>query len=290
MFMVSIAACTHLNKYQLYLFSLLFLSVTNMASDRRIREADLLRFKENANLREKAPVSYPRNEWFYLADNALEDAELEEKKPYAFLLPEYMVHESHKPDGDDANYERPRRAPFAFDNKSAYEREGDSIKDKTLKLPEVVKSGYGVRTGKPVKTKQQPLPEQQKQSRAAKTSQLEQEKPRLKYLPLPSEEKKPPKMSKLLSNEYDREWHEDITKWQMKQDMLRDKFKAMATDPNKQEPISSEYRSTYGKKTQKPYKNEKERKVWETKPKIDTYVDTSQKAVQGNNDLFKMSK
>ncbi|KAJ8320026.1 hypothetical protein KUTeg_001613 [Tegillarca granosa] len=208
---------------------------------------DLLRFKENANLREKAPVSYPRNEWFYLADNALEDAELEEKKPYAFLLPEYMVHESHKPDGDDANYERPRRAPFAFDNKSAYEREGDSIKDKTLKLPEVVKSG-------------------------------------------PSEEKKPPKMSKLLSNEYDREWHEDITKWQMKQDMLRDKFKAMATDPNKQEPISSEYRSTYGKKTQKPYKNEKERKVWETKPKIDTYVDTSQKAVQGNNDLFKMSK
>jgi len=35
----------------------------------------LLQFKENPNMREREPVGYPRAEWFYLEDNAVEDAE-----------------------------------------------------------------------------------------------------------------------------------------------------------------------------------------------------------------------
>ena len=37
---------------------------------------DLLQFKENPNMRERPAKNYPRPEWFYLEDNALEDAEL----------------------------------------------------------------------------------------------------------------------------------------------------------------------------------------------------------------------
>ena len=41
--------------------------------------ADLLNHKENPNMREKPQVHYPRSEWFYLEDNALEDAEQQQK-------------------------------------------------------------------------------------------------------------------------------------------------------------------------------------------------------------------
>ena len=37
---------------------------------------DLLQFKENPNMRERPAKNYPRPEWFYLEDNALEVAEL----------------------------------------------------------------------------------------------------------------------------------------------------------------------------------------------------------------------
>ena len=37
---------------------------------------DLLQFKENPNMRERPAKNYPRPDWFYLEDNALEDAEL----------------------------------------------------------------------------------------------------------------------------------------------------------------------------------------------------------------------
>lgn len=40
--------------------------------------ADLLQIKENST-QKKEPVGYPRNEWFYLEDNAIED-EAERKK------------------------------------------------------------------------------------------------------------------------------------------------------------------------------------------------------------------
>jgi hypothetical protein len=53
------------------------------------------------------------------------------------------LHEEWKPEDSDG-YDRPRRAPFAYDLRSAYEREGDSIKDKTIKLPEMKKQGYGI--------------------------------------------------------------------------------------------------------------------------------------------------
>ena len=39
---------------------------------------DLLTMKENSGAR-KDPVGYPRNEWFYLNDNAMEDDEEKRK-------------------------------------------------------------------------------------------------------------------------------------------------------------------------------------------------------------------
>lgn len=60
-----------------------------------------------------------------------------------------MVHESYKPDADNV-YQRPQRGPIGFDKLSVFEREpGHHATDKTVKLPELKKHGYGIRNGKP---------------------------------------------------------------------------------------------------------------------------------------------
>lgn len=57
------------------------------------------------------------------------------------------------------------------------------------------------------------------------------------------------KMSKLLSYTYDKEWHDEVRKWEYKQDRLREKHKQMiaAQGPQNQEPLVSEYNTTIGK-------------------------------------------
>ena len=102
---------------------------------------------------------------------------------YQFLVPEYMAHEKHQPSDED--YERARRAPYAHDILSAYQREGGAhLTDKTVKLPEVKRHGYGVRSGKPQRTRSGPAPDRARPSKTAQQSQLEAEKPHLRYLPL----------------------------------------------------------------------------------------------------------
>ena len=62
-----------------------------------------------------------------------------------------MVHQPNKTDQDNG-YERPQRGPLGYDRLSAFERDGNQRPtDKTVKLPEVVKTGYGVRSGKPMR-------------------------------------------------------------------------------------------------------------------------------------------
>ena len=70
-------------------------------------------------------------------------------RDYAFMRPDYMVHEPYKADQND--YDRPKRGPLGYDRLSAFERDGNSVTDKTVKLPELRKTGYGVRSGKPQK-------------------------------------------------------------------------------------------------------------------------------------------
>jgi hypothetical protein len=109
-------------------------------------------------------------------------------RPYQFTVPEYMYHEVFNPDAQPDAYERPRRAPFGFDNVSAFERDGKRATDKTVKLPEVIKPGYGVRSGKPLRTKRAPpAPAGMKTSQQVPTAKMEsmgEGSARMKYLPL----------------------------------------------------------------------------------------------------------
>ncbi|KAK3083152.1 hypothetical protein FSP39_015185 [Pinctada imbricata] len=256
---------------------------------------NLLQHKENPDYRQKPIVNYPRSEWFYLEDNALEDAQSKEKEsPYQFMVPEYMVHDTFKPD-DSGVYERPRRAPFSFDNKSAYERDGVNPTDKTVRLPEVIKPGYGVRSGKPIKTlKKPPLrAERARPLATAKEAQMDQERPKLKYLPLPesSDGTDRPKMTKLLSYTYDQEWHDNVRTWQYKQDRLRDKHRSMvaAQGPQDKEPLVSEYNTSFGKPKSSPYKPDRARRVVDPKTRSanSTHRETD-KTVE--KEPFKMSR
>ncbi|KAL3854470.1 hypothetical protein ACJMK2_013738 [Sinanodonta woodiana] len=211
--------------------------------------ANLLHIKENVRNPEREAVPYPRNTWYYLEDNALEEAQnKEEKEPWKFMLPEYMVHESYKPSEEDQKFEQQRkRAPYAYDQLSAYEREGNGITDKTVKLPEVRRVGYGVRSGRPLKVKAQPAPERSKPPSA--NAKLDSNRQHMKYLPMPSNDKERPEMSKLMAYAYDKEWHEQVQDWQKKQDKVREKITTMATEPKEKMPGKTEYGSTYGNKS-----------------------------------------
>ena len=97
-----------------------------------------------------------------------------------------MYHEVFNPDAQTDAYERPRRLPYGFDNVSAFEREGKGVSDKTIKLPEVIKPGYGVRSGKPLRVKRPPpAPAGVKTShQVAAAKMVDDGRPRLKYLPM----------------------------------------------------------------------------------------------------------
>ncbi|XP_062600842.1 uncharacterized protein C7orf57 homolog [Saccostrea cucullata] len=262
----------------------------------------LLQFKENLNMREREPVSYPRNEWFYLEDNRLEAEEEKEKtEPYQFTVPEYMYHEVFNPDAQSDSYERPRRAPYGFDNVSAFERDGKGATDKTVKLPEVIKPGYGVRSSKPFRTKKAPPPpagmKTSQQVATAKMATREDGRDRLKYLPLPeaSDKTEKPKMTKLLSYAYDREWQDEVRKWEYKQDRLREKHRQMIASqgPQNKEPLVSEYNTTIGKARQPVYQPQRRGHA------VDSAHNSSRSAVSSTTaskktapekELFKMSK
>ncbi|XP_050418316.2 uncharacterized protein C7orf57 [Patella vulgata] len=122
---------------------------------------DLLVFREPSGPSKEAK-GYPRVDWFYLQDNAMEDAENEgEKKPWEFLLPEYMVHDSYTPsfaDGAPVGSYGPGetgRVPYACDKVSVFQSEGRDATDKRVRLPEARPPGYGVRNSKPVKARSQ---------------------------------------------------------------------------------------------------------------------------------------
>ena len=88
-----------------------------------------------------------------------------------------MVHEAYKGDANK-EYTRPGQGPLGFDKLSVFEREpGNHATDKTVKLPEMKKPGYGVRSGKPLPRSRNKAPQ------SAQTDPGKGPRP-LKYLPM----------------------------------------------------------------------------------------------------------
>ncbi|XP_071103873.1 uncharacterized protein C7orf57 homolog [Haliotis cracherodii] len=182
------------------------------------------------------PRGYPRVDWFYLEDNAVEDAAKKEETNWEFLLPEYMVHDSQKAAGVDFEPEsisslKERRAPYAFDLATAYQREGQALKDKTVKLPEEIPAGYGIRNSKPPHAKKQAA-----QGRRA-VGNAQGDKPKPKSAQSSEAKVERPAMDKLLSYAYDKEWHGKMKDLHEKQD------KHKVADGS----LKSEYRDTFHK-------------------------------------------
>jgi hypothetical protein len=73
-----------------------------------------------------------------------------------------MVHEPNEPEADCGKF-RPNRLPYAADRTTVYERDGRSATDKTQRLPESRKPGFGVRNeNNSGKVKKTPQPERAK--------------------------------------------------------------------------------------------------------------------------------
>jgi len=165
---------------------------------------DLLQFNPEmyGGKKSEEPKGYQRNDWFYLEDNRMEDQEKkeEEEKHWQFLLPEYMVHKGYQPsfENPETPPSRGSRAPYHTENMTEVEREarlGRSATDKTVRIPEVRKPGYGIRNEKPPQA-HRPLPrdtDKAPKNRGRKTFSQE-------------EKDDPTSMAKLLGGEYEREW------------------------------------------------------------------------------------
>lgn len=206
---------------------------------------NLLYMKENSPVK-KEPKGYPHCEWYYLEDNRIDD-EAEKKKTeieYDFLRPEYMVHEPYSKDSN-GEYVRPARGPLGHDKLSVFEREpGNHATDKTVKLPELVKPGFGVRSKKPLK-----IPRTLKNEKPPSAATDPGRGPRpMKYLPMPgTEDNSRPKMNKILSYGYEKEWQEQLNKWQETQDVGRVRHQQMTHIPG--DGPMSEYTSNFALKS-----------------------------------------
>ncbi|XP_074657817.1 uncharacterized protein C7orf57 homolog [Tubulanus polymorphus] len=114
---------------------------------------DLLQFRD-PKPRSNEPKPYARCDWFYQEDNALHEQEAkgdDVKNDYEFLLPDYMVHDTYKGNENDNESQtdfKPQRCPYAADKQTVYEREGEGVTDKRIRIPEIKKPGFGVRADK----------------------------------------------------------------------------------------------------------------------------------------------
>ncbi|ESO99208.1 hypothetical protein LOTGIDRAFT_205260 [Lottia gigantea] len=200
---------------------------------------DLLVFKDNKQTENKEPQGYPKVDWFYLADNAREDAAIQEpKKPHQFLLPEYMVYDSYVPScvegtspSPDGSRRQGSRVPYACDKQTIFQSEGNDVTDKRVKIPEARQPGFGVRNSKPVKV-------QQHTSKTPNGSNMMKDHGRIVYFRI-TEGDKLAQMHHILAYDYERQWHEEMKKSHDQQAPAKLKG---------EHPIPSEYDDKYGKK------------------------------------------
>jgi len=177
---------------------------------------DLLQFKHLGKPSEQ-PQTYPRVDWFYLEDIRAEEEEKynnDKKEAHTFLLPDYMVHEAYRPDGNSDGDERfqPKRAPYNYDTTTAFEKDSRPT-DKTIHLPEMKRDGYGVRLEK---LKDKPIRHNVPVPQRGKPPPAEMS-PEKKYDQCLLAEDERPVMSKILSFGYAKDWKDVRDKWQDKQ-------------------------------------------------------------------------
>ncbi|XP_072033015.1 uncharacterized protein C7orf57-like [Amphiura filiformis] len=187
--------------------------------------------------------AYPRVEWF--DHEEAEPSENENTGGRPIYLPEYMVHEEHNPEGyvdEHADTRQPlRRPPYSLQDKlTAFQRDGDSVTDKRVKLPEEQPFQR-----KPVGTKKE------KQLKAAAKQQANQRKASSqqsqRYPPVdipPPHDKA--NISKLLSMGYQMDWYNDREKYYVEQKKIQDKQPKWEVTKTEPKP-STEYRDYISK-------------------------------------------
>ncbi|GFN90511.1 hypothetical protein PoB_001701700 [Plakobranchus ocellatus] len=172
---------------------------------------DLLAFTpDRYRTKQRDGRGYARNEWYYLEDNRIEDEEkkAQEEREWEFLLPEYMVHKAYRPSFEDPSTPtRNAAAPYHTENHSVMS-DGKAATDKTVKIPEVRRPGFGVRNQKPPQALQK-LPPREKAFKPKDSEHFENRRNSQKMV-MPTETEDPTSMTKLLAGEYEREWYSKL--------------------------------------------------------------------------------
>ncbi|KAK6961246.1 hypothetical protein BgiMline_033939 [Biomphalaria glabrata] len=232
---------------------------------------DLLSFKsDNERQKSAGPRGYPRNDWFYLEDNRMQDEYErgnEEKKSWQFLLPDYMVHQSYKPSFEEPD-SRPTRsaAPFYTEVNCGIE-EGRHATDKTVKIQEPRKPGFGVRLEKPAATAQKPPP-RDKITKPKDSETLQGERKKQNLIVMPTEKEEPTNMQKLLSGDYEKEWYSKLAQMQYKEQANLMKDAPNSNDPQMvlSEKISSANHRRNRTDIQSSYTHKRKNEVEEKEP------------------------
>lgn len=183
---------------------------------------DLLRY-QSPKPRSDEPVGYPRCDWYYHDDVlAAENAHHSKPGNHEFLLPDYMVHQDlgsqrqeEQPSAGGDRKDPPRRAPFTLDNETVFRREDSNPSDKTVKLPEIRPSGYGVRAEKMQSKPVKHAPIQRTEPVKPPSPQIGNQ---MKYQPMP--QRRPEGrtvMTKLMSHGYREDWEDQKAQWKDKQ-------------------------------------------------------------------------
>jgi len=249
---------------------------------------DLLQFTHPGK-RSDQPQAYPRVDWFYLEDIRAEEEEkynAQKKQSHTFLLPDYMVHEAYNPqgnpDGVDQRFQ-PKRAPYNYDTTTAFQKDSRPT-DKTVRLPEVKRDGYGIRCeklkDKPIRHNV-PMPQRGKPPPA----ELSPEK-KYEMCLLPEDER--PVMSKILSFGYAKDWDDVRNKWQDKQNPKEDgKGSTFYGPPDKTKP-KTEYQTQINEKA--PRSGGSQTKNRERSRRNSGTSEKSAKAQQKEKEMFKMAR
>lgn len=191
-----------------------------------------------------APKPYPRVDWF---DHHVEEEPVD-TSPRKVYLPDYMVHEEYtpeKPQEDELSGKRqpPRRPPYSLqDNISAFQRDGDSVTDKTVKLDEDVP--YSKRFAK--KDKKRDVEQMNKALAARRDSSGQNQKNTIMQEPT-----EPVIFGKLLSMGYQRDWNDQREKYYDQQRSFKEKqpsYKTQAEANKNKDPVTTEYREEINKK------------------------------------------
>ncbi|PAA67071.1 hypothetical protein BOX15_Mlig022116g1 [Macrostomum lignano] len=185
---------------------------------------DLLCIRENQRDDDAPAKGYPRCDWFYQEDNSmLDDDAANQREPWVFRLPDYMVHQPWNAAGKPGRAAAVPKYGPGERGRPPFATEQDVIPnhmvrfDKRSRLPEARKQGVGVRNEKAAKkaSQQQKLENQELtvKARPHNENELRQKARRGGGFQNPNDEQpggavERPAMDKLLSMGYAKEWQD----------------------------------------------------------------------------------